>query len=171
MGLLDTLLFWRRNPTRDWTMERDGALPDINSVTLALGPLAFGDGLERARALGLGRPDECRWSKSGTGTLVYKRHGLELEYELGRCVEYTFYTGPEYAQESKGYALATPRLNNGERLSHTSQREQLTRCFGEPETESEDEDDREMLFRRGPNVIECGLDRDGRLSMLTIYVD
>jgi hypothetical protein len=119
----------------------------------------------------LGRPDACRsLGVSGSWALTYTRLGFELCFDDERLIDARFLIGygGEFSLKSDE-PKASPRLSNGERLTSDTRRENIIRCFGQPEKENKEDDGTTLFYPSSTVSMELELNTDGKLATWHLY--
>lgn len=157
------------SPVADWPEIDVAPPPAIDLARRAIGPLAFGASLEKARALG--RPDHFERGDPQTAKLLYARLGLLLEFDAAAGLEYAaFLVAPD--RHDPKHPLLTrcaPRFSTGVTLGAQTTEAHLRTVFGPPKSADRDAGETVLLHEQRGLAIECELTPAGTLKRLNLF--
>lgn len=157
----------RSDPTREWP-EQAARIPDFDWSSLSLGPLRFGDPVERAEAFG--RPDTFRWTQPGYCELFYARAGLLIAFDRGGFSYIAWLIGADAGRpERQGTHYATPSLDGELTLTPATTPDQIRARLGEPLSEDTDEATSVLIYAGEGIVLEFEFDPSGSLKRWNVY--
>lgn len=156
------------DPTAEWADTCAQATPAFDWSDLRLGPIAFGDPLEKAEPLG--RPDRFRWTQPGYCELLYARRGLQIDFDRGRFAYLAWFIGRDsVTPDHPDMTFCTPALDDELALTRDMGIDDLRAHLGAPVSEDVGEDETVLFYTGGGVVLEFEFDGEGRLKRWNLY--